>query len=76
MEEGEEEGEEEEIPNRREPNSPLRSAFNCVLDQIRINRAIWSDEETESLMNTLLEGFTEEDERSVGVATSVEPETH
>ncbi|KAF5868366.1 uncharacterized protein Bfra_007564sa [Botrytis fragariae] len=62
-EEGEkEDGEEEKIPNRPENSSPRHSAFDYTVTQIRANRNLWIDEEKTSLLYTLLEGFTEEDE--------------
>ncbi|TEY73089.1 hypothetical protein BOTCAL_0083g00020 [Botryotinia calthae] len=64
-EEGEEEeGEEEEgeVPNELEDKSTRCAAFNYIMTEIRTNRHCWSDEEKESLINTLLEGITEENE--------------
>lgn len=63
-EDGEEDEEEDEgeIPNRSDGNSPGRSAFDYTITQIRANRNLWNDEERNSLMNTLLEGFMEDDE--------------
>ncbi|ATZ50502.1 hypothetical protein BCIN_06g00040 [Botrytis cinerea B05.10] len=58
----EKEGEEEEgeVPKELEDNSTRRAAFNYVMTEIRTNRNCWSDEDKESLINTLLEGITEE----------------
>ncbi|TGO18438.1 hypothetical protein BTUL_0010g01090 [Botrytis tulipae] len=60
--EDEEDEEEEEIPNRPDGNSPRHSAFDYTITQIRANRNLWNDEERNFLMNTLLEGFMEDDE--------------
>ncbi|TGO43867.1 hypothetical protein BCON_0777g00020 [Botryotinia convoluta] len=70
------EEEEEEEAEEGEDNPTQRAAFDYAMTQIRANRNLWGDEEMDSLMNTLFEGFTEEDEWPVGAATSIESETH
>ncbi|KAF7956275.1 hypothetical protein EAE96_005195 [Botrytis aclada] len=75
-EEEEEAEEEEEEAGKGEENPTQRAAFDYVLTQARANINLWSDEEKQSLMNTLLEGFAEGIEWPVGAATSIESETH
>ncbi|KAF7887813.1 uncharacterized protein EAF01_010967 [Botrytis porri] len=58
----EEEEEEEEEGEEGEDNPTQRAAFDYAMTQIRINRTSWTDVEKKSLINTLLEGLTEENE--------------
>lgn len=74
----EEKGEEEagEVPSELEDKSTRRAASNYVMTEIRTNRSCWSDEEKESLISTLLEGITEENEWFLDAAMIVEFEIY